>query len=167
MSATLRQQCQTSLGAGLRWQNYTFYFICAKKIVFHRIVINAHTLQFIIIIKTLSSHSRRWADGQRFWDRPPPLAFDNKVALTDDRVIVWATYVSAFPKANRRSLGLLWGPRFFRKQINLGLLWGPNANHEQAPISSLFVEFKIQNSKFKILNYLPLRICIFCRTFVS
>ena len=37
------------------------------------------------------------------------LAFDNEVVLTDDRVIVWATYVSALPKANRRSLGLLLG----------------------------------------------------------
>ena len=41
MSATLRQQCQTSLGAGLRPQNYSFYFICAKKNAFHHIVINA------------------------------------------------------------------------------------------------------------------------------
>ena len=31
----------------------------------------------------------------------PSRAFDNKVALTDDLVIVWATYVSAPPKANR------------------------------------------------------------------
>ena len=51
----------------------------------------------------------------------PPIAFDNKVALTDnlafgnevartdDSVIVGATRTSALPKANRHSLGLLLG----------------------------------------------------------
>ena len=36
-------------------------------------------------------------------------AFNNKVVKTDDGVIVETTYVSALPKANRRSLGLLLG----------------------------------------------------------
>ena len=37
------------------------------------------------------------------------VAFDNKVVKTDDGVIVETTYVSALPKANRQSLGLLLG----------------------------------------------------------
>ena len=76
-----------------------------KKIVFHHIVINAPYIAihnyYQDIIESFPTVSRRSTDGQRFWDRPPPLAFDNKVALTDDLVIVWATYVSASPKANR------------------------------------------------------------------
>ena len=61
----------------------------------------------------------RYIEGQK--QREPKLllrlsenggcAFDNKVALTDDLVIVGAIYVSASPIANRHSLGLRWGPR--------------------------------------------------------
>ena len=40
------------------------------------------------------------------------IAFNNKVVKTDDGVIVETTYVSALPKANRRSLGLLLGTRW-------------------------------------------------------
>ena len=36
-------------------------------------------------------------------------AFGNEIAQTDDSVIVEATRTSAFPKANRHSLGLLLG----------------------------------------------------------
>ena len=39
-------------------------------------------------------------------------AFDNKVVKTDDGVIVDTTYVSALPKANRRSLGFLLGTQW-------------------------------------------------------
>ena len=70
MSATLRQQCQTSLGAGLRWQNYTFYFICAKKNAFHHIVVNAPYIAihnyYQDIIESFPTVSRRSTDGQRF-----------------------------------------------------------------------------------------------------
>ena len=45
----------------------------------------------------------------------PPRAFGDEIAQTDDRVIVEATRTSAFPKANRRSLGLLLGTRFESK----------------------------------------------------
>ena len=52
--------------------------------------------QFFIKEKVFSGRSQ----SELLFYRPAR-AFDNKVALTDDLVIVWATYVSAPPKANR------------------------------------------------------------------
>ena len=69
------------------------------------------------------------------------VAFNNKVALTDNRVIVGATYVSALPKVNRWNLGLLLGAQRVMatrtsavphsKQTSLGLLWGPRFFRKQ------------------------------------
>ena len=92
-----------------------FILYVQKNIVFHHIVINAPYIAihnyYPDIIESFPTVSRRSTDGQRFWDRPIPLAFDNKVALTDDLVIVWATYVSALPIANRQKSWFALGPK--------------------------------------------------------
>ena len=62
------------------------------------------------------------------------VAFNNKVVLTDDRVIVETTYVSALPKVNRQSLAFLLGTRWGVRKDAPGLLWGPKYNHERAHI---------------------------------
>ena len=97
-----------------------------------------HTLQFIIIIKTLSSHSRRWADGQ-----PTVNAFETDPLRSRSTIrLHWPMTSSSFgrllspqgarskgmmsplsllPITNRRSLGLLWRPQFESNR----LFWVP------------------------------------------
>ena len=76
-------------------------------------------------------------------------AFGNEIALTDDFVIVGATRTSAFPHSKQIKSWFALGV----ERPLCPLCTSPNLG-EEFFWGWVNVEFKIQNSKFKILNSL-------------